>query len=1071
MEENLASTSKVTPPDIPEVITRQRLFDMLDHVGHCHVTWISATAGSGKTTFAANYLAKHSIPCLWYQMDERDGDIPTFFYYLRMAAQRALPQMETALPLLTQDKHENPVLFAQNYFEDLSRYVPSPFVMVFDNYQLIDPGSHFHAVFQKGIRKVSPAVHVLILSRTDPPPEFAGMLANNEMQLIGPESFLLTPEETAAILEKETNLHPNKDMVDKIHQKTQGWAAGLILVAKYIHREKIPPEGWDMYLPTVVYDYFAGEFFNSMDDGTKEFLLVSSFLPVMTDSAVQSLTHHARAGGILLELYRNHMFIERFSALETTYQYHPLFREFLLAKANQSFDAQKIFNLRQSAALQMEAIKRVEDAADIYAEINDAEALARLVQTQALPLINQGRLDILQNWIKKIPEEKQSENPWLSFWMGMSFSPGQAQQAIACFKTAFHRFLQKKEWIGVYLSWSRIVDSIILAWDNFKDLDEWIEWFDQHPPSKNAVLPEEITARLTGSFMGALIIRKPDHPELAHWLDRALDLSRKISDNTTRLKIGIWAVTYFMWIGEFDKASIFRDKADNSMRQGTVSPVTRMFWQWLDISADIRFMNTPEKALARVMDLLEEADQKGTHQTDQMLFPPGVFAALVLGDFKKAKILLDRFSALPDDDHFHGLVIFHHFQGLYCMLHGHMSEAMAHADTALKMADKTGYVFYQALCHFQMAHIQHGMEMPEASQDHLNIAYDLSVKTKSSILRYMCLLKQAHLKLDHTRNSERAEGLEILSEAMALGRSHDFVVTVWWWDPDMMVALCGEALRAGIETDFVQRMITAHRLCPQKEQHLIEEWPWPVKIHVLGSFRIQVEGKDLQFKGKSPKKPLELLQVLIANGGENVPMEKVMDALWYDAEGDIAQSAFSTTLNRLRTLLKNKNSVGIINGKISLNPECCWVDMQVFNRIMDEGDGHWEQGDRKKAARLYKTALAFYANDFLSEEPAQTWNIAVRERTKNRYLNGMIRQGLWLEEAKQYKKAITLYEKGLLVDDLEEALYQRLMTCQLALGRTSDVVKTYQKCQKRLADTFGVAPSAETDALYRQIYS
>ena len=1071
MDENLIATSKITPPDIPEVITRQRLFDMLDHVGHCRVTWISATAGSGKTTFAASYLAKRNIPYLWYQVDERDRDIPTFFYYLGLSARRALPQIGNVLPLLTPDKHENPALFAQNYFEELCRHAPSPFTMVFDNYQLIDPESDFHAIFQKGIRKISPGIHLLILSRTDPPPEFAGMLANNEMHIIGPESFYLTLEETAVILEKETGIPPSNDMALRIHQKTQGWAAGLTLVAKYIHKEKIPPEGWDAYLPTVIYDYFAGEFFNSMDEEVKEFLLVSAFLPVITESTIRSLTHLSHAGDILLDLYRNHIFIERFSTSETTYQYHPLFRAFLLAKANQTFDSKKITHIRQNAAIQMEAIKRIEDAAEIYAEINDADALVRLVQTHAASLMTQGRLDILQDWIKQIPEKKQSENPWLLFWMGMSFSPGHAEKAIACFENAFNLFYQKKEWIGVYLSWSRIIDSIILAWDNFRDLDEWIEWFDQHPPSKNTVLPDEITARLASSFMGALIIRNPHHPELTHWLDRALDLSRKISDMATRLKIGIWAVTYFMWIGEFEKASIFRDKADNSMRQGTVSPVTQLFWQWLDISADIRFMNAPEKALALVMNLLKEADQKGTHQMDQMLFPPGVFAALILGDFKKAKILLDRFSALPDDTHLHGLVIFHHFQGLYCMLHGHVHEALAHADTALKMANKTGYVFYEALCHFQMAHIQHGMEMPADALDHLKIAYDLSVATKSSILQFMCLLKQAHLKLSDTRDKKRAKGLGILSEAMALGRSHDFVVTIWWWDPDMMVTLCGEALMADIETDFVQRMIRTHHLCPKKEQHLIEAWPWPVKIYVLGPFRIQVEGKALQFKGRSPKKPLALLQVLIANGGENVPVERVMDALWYDAEGDIAQSAFSTTLNRLRTLLKSKDSLSINNGKITLNPDHCWVDMMAFHRVIEDADALWEQGERKKAACRYEAALKFYSDGFLIEEDVQTWNIAVRERTKNRYLKGMIRQGLWFEEAQQHKKAITLYEKGLFIDDLEEAVYQRLMICQLALGRTSDVVKTYQKCQKRLSETLGVAPSAETEAIYCQIHT
>ncbi|MBU4318623.1 MAG: hypothetical protein KKF30_15305 [Proteobacteria bacterium] len=1071
MKQKSAAIGKITPPDMPEVITRRRLFDIMDQPRHYRVTWVSATAGSGKTTFAANYLAKRNIPCLWYQIDERDSDVPTFFYYLGLAASRALPQTGNPLPLLTSDKHGNAAVFSQNYFEDLCGRVTPPFVMVFDNYQRIDPVSDFHTIFQKGIAEVSPSIHVLILSRTDPPPAFTGMLANNEIQVIGPESLYLNPEETAAIFERETGVPPSTEMVQKLHQKTQGWAAGVVLMAKYIHKEKIAPEKWDTYLPTVVYDYFAAEFFNALDDAVKDFLLISSYVPVITESTIRSLTDQVHAGEILLDLYRNHIFIERFSASETMYQYHPLFREFLLAKARDTFDLHKITQLRQNAASQMEKAGRIEDASEIYSQINDADALARLVHTHGASLIAQGRLEILHQWLKWIPENKLSENPWLLFWMGMSFSPARAQEARACFEKAFTVFNQKKEWIGLYLSWSRIIDSIILAWDDFRALDKWINWFNGHPPIEQILLPAEIMARLAASLIGALIIRKPDHPELVHWLEKALDLSRKTSDNLTRLKVGIWAVTYYMWIGEFDKALIFKNKADSSMQNAPDSPVALMFWQWLDISADIRSMTSPENALAQVMDLLEEADKKGAHQMDQMLFPPGVFAALVLGDFAKAKILLDRFDSKPEDSHLHGLVIFHHFKGLYCLLKGLPNEALAHADTALMMVQKTGYVFYETLCHFQMAHIRHGMGMMEKAEEHLKTAHDLAVKTNSRILEFMCLLKKAHMMMAEVKGRNRSKGLDMLSQALVLGRNHDFVVTIWWWDPDMMTELCGEALVAGIETEFVQRIIQTHHLCLKTGQSHIEDWPWAVKIHVLGHFRIQVEGKTMQFKGRSPKKPLELLHVLIAKGGEDVSMDWVMDALWHEAEGDIAQSAFSTTLNRLRTLLKSREAVTINNGKISLNPEYCWVDILAFNRMLEKGDVHWEHGKKKQAVNFYENALKFYAGDFLFEEPAQSWNISIREHTKNSCLTAIIRIGVWLEEAKKFKKAMGFYEKGLSIDDLEESLYQRLMSCQYHLGCPSDVVRTYQRCRKRLFETFKVEPSAETEAIFSRIHN
>ena len=58
-------------------------------------------AGSGKTALTASYLDNGKFPCLWYRMDEGDGDIATFFYYLGLAAKKASPRKRKPLPLLT----------------------------------------------------------------------------------------------------------------------------------------------------------------------------------------------------------------------------------------------------------------------------------------------------------------------------------------------------------------------------------------------------------------------------------------------------------------------------------------------------------------------------------------------------------------------------------------------------------------------------------------------------------------------------------------------------------------------------------------------------------------------------------------------------------------------------------------------------------------------------------------------------------------------------------------------------------------------------------------------------------
>lgn len=96
------SIAKIAPPGITGVFPRKRLFNLMDKGLDYPVTWITASAGSGKTTLVASYLAARKFPFLWYQVDEGDADTASFFYYMGVAAKKAVSgKRNISLPLLT----------------------------------------------------------------------------------------------------------------------------------------------------------------------------------------------------------------------------------------------------------------------------------------------------------------------------------------------------------------------------------------------------------------------------------------------------------------------------------------------------------------------------------------------------------------------------------------------------------------------------------------------------------------------------------------------------------------------------------------------------------------------------------------------------------------------------------------------------------------------------------------------------------------------------------------------------------------------------------------------------------
>ncbi|MCH9046885.1 MAG: winged helix-turn-helix domain-containing protein [SAR324 cluster bacterium] len=73
-----------------------------------------------------------------------------------------------------------------------------------------------------------------------------------------------------------------------------------------------------------------------------------------------------------------------------------------------------------------------------------------------------------------------------------------------------------------------------------------------------------------------------------------------------------------------------------------------------------------------------------------------------------------------------------------------------------------------------------------------------------------------------------------------------------------------------------------------------------MRVYTLGRFRVEIAGAPLRSGSKPQRKPLELLKVLVALGGESVAAEQIAESLWPDAEADHAYSALTTTLSRLR---------------------------------------------------------------------------------------------------------------------------------------------------------------------------
>ncbi len=1062
------SLAKITRPKVSGVLERMRLFALLDEAATRTVTWLSAPGGSGKSTLVASYLDARGLPCIWYQCDEGDSDPATFFYYMGLAAKQAAPRHKKPLPLLMPEYLAGIPTFTRRYFEALFKRATT---IVFDNYQEVPGDSPFQDMIATGFDTVPDGVHIVIISRVEPPPAFARLHANGKIALLGQNDIRFTFGESRELAQGRI---PNLDdaYIKALHEKTEGWAAGIILLLERGEFDgTVAESAYDK-----VFDYFAGEIFNRAEKEVQDFLLKSAFLPALNVTLAEKLTGAGNAGRILSALNRQHFFTERLSGSRQDYCYHPLFRAFLLNRAKSECTPDELAAVQCKAALLLEQSAYIEDAAQLYKEAGDHQGLCRMVMAYSRQLLTQGRRKTLEEWITSIPAELAQDSPWLLYWTGMCSFPLDMPRTREYLEKAFALFRSAHDPAGIYLSWASIVDTYAFGLDEWKPLDDCITIFEDLRKTYPVFPSKEIELIVSSRMLIALTFRNTDQPQRVHrWLERVTGLLHESPSFDIRMDTVFSMSIYYLWKGEYEKNNVLLEQAEAAIRirKPAPFPVIRA-----KLMRGIHYWITAqyEAALRTLSEGLELSAKSGVHVFDSLLWCFKAAAEMAPGHTAQAAVSMkNQLSSAA------GNTLDTYFYHIYAawreLLNDNPSSAAGHLEAIAPTVEKIGTPYYHALWNIGMAQTAFLLDRTKDAKTHIHTAHRISLMIRSHVMEWYSLLIEAWFLL---REGSKAKGLQALRSGLALGRRYGYVHLEFYL-PQVMQLLCAEALEAGIEPKYVKALIGKLGLTPpqplnptsllsmDKERmggvSYLEDWPYPIKIRTLGRFELIKDDKPHAFTGKVQKKPLEMLMALIALGGNNVPEERLTSALWPDVDGDLAHKSFETTLGRLRLLLGGEDRITYSTRQLTINPRSCWVDSFAVERLFED----MRAAPEDQAALLREKAIGLYKGPFLPSDAGLQCIVSCRETLQNKMLRVLRATGRHYEQSSQWEKAAGCYAKGIETDNLAEEFYQRLMVCYKHLGRHADAVKAYKRCSSLLQSELGIAPSAETEAVYSSI--
>jgi two-component SAPR family response regulator len=1028
--------------------------------------WVASPAGSGKTTLVSSYLQARKIPCLWYQTDSGDSDIATFFYYMGLAAKKAAPRFRKSLPLLTPEYRMGVPVFARRYFEELYKRLKPPFAIVLDNYQEIPAGSALHEIVNIGLSCVPEGIRVVIISRHATPGNFARLRANNELKSLGWDEIRLTKEETAEIARANDGRRLDDETLSALHKKAEGWVAGLVLLM-----ESSKDRSGDFLLPEAcapdeAFRYFASEIFDKMDRETREFLLLTSFLPSISVPMAEALTGVKTAGRLLKSLHEHNYFTEQRLGEGPVYSYHALFRDFLRARAGEELSCEKISEIQRRAAAVLMEFGQAEDAVALLIDAGDWSGFVPFVIDSAHSLMSQGRSTTLEGWLAAIPEEIAAHQPWVLYWLGacrLWVSPAQSR---GFFERAFHVFEGAGDMAGAFSAWAGAVDTFFFEFGDFRLLERWIGWLDERMRQGVSFPSAEVEARVAASMTGALIWRMPDHPDMTKWVSASLALLQKGHYAEGRIRAYINIIAYYLWMGEFTEGSLVVDRVRKMASSGPPSPMTEIASIVAEALLLRTFIDSSEHLLNMVTSGLQKADRSGMHMMDLPLLSLGVYSCLNADNTALAGTYLCEIEKVSESDRPAGSSLFLHQSAWAALLVRDAQRAVTLAAKAVQLAEETGILLPEAIGRVVLAlsmceagdHVEAGLQLERIR--------DIEARTGSTYLEYLHHTAQAHCAL--CRN-DRGRALEALRRAMELGSRKGYTSVATFLRPDSMSRLCAEALEAGIEVEHVREIVRRLHLAPDGASKDLERWPWSIRIYTLGRFALFSDAETSGDSGKAQKKPLLLLKALIALGGMDIREEDLADTLWPEAEGDSGHNVFTTTLFRLRKMLGNDRAVLLTNGRVSINDQICWVDVWAFERLCKRAEILAERtpgGTRPTELRqIAAKAACLYRGQFLQTDPDKGWAITTRERLKGRYLRLISRMARLCEQAGEYEESAGYYRKGLESDPLAEELYQGLMASCIRLGRHAEALTAYRRCRDVLKAELGIAPSPRTEAL------
>ncbi len=408
-ESMFLATKLAAPRARTRWVPRRRLLARLGVPPRFRVNLVHAGAGFGKTALLAQWqheLTCGGIPTAWLSVDRSDDDIHVFIAYLAAAINRACPEVgRDVIELVSRRGRQVPAATLKVLLANAISELKSALVLIVDDFHFLG-SDEIQEWMTDFVTRAPDNLSVAVAARSFPPQGLSRLRATGQMEEIGPDDLALTFDEVGSFMQEATDAKLQPSDIGTLHEHTEGWAAGLQMVAIALRSRHKPGNPVEALSGTTrsVNGYLQEEVFARLPEKLRDFLMRTAILGRFSEEVCAAVTGETEAGRMIAEAERRELFILPLDEQGCWYRFHHLFSDFLLAELNRQRPGE-MHGLHTRAGEWFAREECWREALHHSIEAGDMEQAIEVANRCAMSLVRDGEYFVLQTLLTRLPPD------------------------------------------------------------------------------------------------------------------------------------------------------------------------------------------------------------------------------------------------------------------------------------------------------------------------------------------------------------------------------------------------------------------------------------------------------------------------------------------------------------------------------------------------------------------------------------------------------------------------------------------------------------------------------------------